>query len=147
MGHWRSGLGLVGWLGITFVAAFVGSRFMPGEWYTSLAKPSWNPPNALFGPVWTVLYILMAVAAWLVWRRGGFNSAGLALGLFIGQLVLNALWSYLFFGKHRPDLAFLDIGALWSTLVIVLVLFWRVHRGGRRHDGALSGLGEFCHGP
>lgn len=71
----------------------------------------------------------MGVAAWLVWRRSGFKDAGLALGLFIGQLVLNALWSYLFFGKHRPDLAFFDIVALWSAILVVLILFWRLHRG------------------
>lgn len=129
MTNMKSALGFVGWLGITFSAALVGSRFMPGVWYESLSKPSWNPPNAIFGPVWSVLYLLMAVAAWLVWRRSGFNGAGLALILFIIQLVLNALWSYLFFGKHRPDLAFLDIVALWFSIVIVLVLFWRAHRG------------------
>lgn len=122
-------LGLVGWLGITFSAAFIGSRYMPGEWYASLAKPSWNPPNAIFGPVWSVLYILMGVAAWLVWKRAGFNGAGLALGLFVVQLVLNGLWSYLFFGRYRPDLAFFDIVALWSVIVVLTVLFWRVHRG------------------
>lgn len=125
-------LGLVGWLGIVFVAAWVGSRYMPGEWYALLAKPSWNPPNWIFGPVWSVLYILMGVAAWLVWRRAGFSGAGPALVLFMAQLVLNALWSYLFFGRHRPDLAFLDIMALWTTIVLVTVLFWRVHRGAGR---------------
>lgn len=122
-------LGLVGWLGIVFVAAWMGSRYMPGEWYASLAKPSWNPPNGIFGPVWSVLYILMGVAAWLVWRRAGFSGAGPALVLFLAQLVLNALWSYLFFGRQRPDLALLDIVALWSAIVLVTVLFWRVHRG------------------
>jgi benzodiazapine receptor len=129
MTNLKSVLGLVGWLGITFSAAFVGSRFMPGEWYASLSKPSWNPPNAIFGPVWSVLYLLMGVAGWLVWRKSGFNGAGLALILFIAQLVLNALWSYLFFGKLRPDLAFLDIVALWFAILVVLVLFWREHRG------------------
>lgn len=121
--------GLVGWLGIVFVAAWVGSRSMPGEWYTSLVKPTWNPPSWIFGPVWSVLYILMGVAAWLVWRRAGFSGAGPALVLFLAQLILNALWSYLFFGRQRPDLAFFDIVALWSTIVLVTVLFWRVHRG------------------
>ncbi len=125
----KSTLGLGGWLGITFVAAFIGSRSMPGDWYASLVKPSWTPPNALFGPVWSVLYVLMAVAAWLVWRRAGFSDAGLALGVFLVQLVLNALWSYLFFGKHRPDLAFFDIVALWFAIVTVFILFGRVHRG------------------
>jgi tryptophan-rich sensory protein len=122
----RSTLGLVSWLAVSFAAAWIGSRFMPGAWYASLAKPAWNPPNAIFAPVWTVLYVLMSVAAWLVWRRAGFAGAGAALVLFLGQLVLNALWSYLFFGLHRPDLALLDIVLLWVAILVVAVLFWRV---------------------
>jgi benzodiazapine receptor len=128
VGIGKSTLGLAGWLAVSFTAAWVGSRFMPGAWYASLAKPSWNPPNSVFGPVWTVLYVLMGVAAWLVWRKAGFSGAGLALILFIVQIALNALWSYLFFGQHRPDMAFIDIAALWVVIVIVMVLFWRVDR-------------------
>jgi len=121
-------LGLVGWLAVTFAAAWVGSRFMPGAWYASLAKPSWTPPSGVFAPVWTVLYVLMAVSAWLVWRRVGFGTAGAALVLFVVQLALNALWSYLFFGLHRAGAAFLDIVALWLAILVVLVLFWRHDR-------------------
>jgi tryptophan-rich sensory protein len=98
---------------------------MPGAWYASLAKPAWNPPDAIFAPMWTALYVLMAVAAWLVWRRAGFAGAGTALALFVIQLVLNALWSYLFFGLNRPDIAFLEIVILWLAILLVLVLFWR----------------------
>jgi tryptophan-rich sensory protein len=98
---------------------------MPGAWYDALAKPAWTPPNAVFAPVWTILYVLMAVAAWLVWRRAGFMRAGVALSLFIAQLVLNALWSYLFFGAHRADLAFFEIVVLWAVILVVAVLFWR----------------------
>jgi translocator protein len=116
-------LGLLGWLAVSFVTALIGSRFMPGAWYASIAKPAWNPPNAIFGPVWTVLYVLMAVSAWLVWRRAGFSGA---LGLFVIQLALNALWSYLFFGLHRPDFAFFDILVLWAAILAVVLLFWRV---------------------
>ena len=122
----RSLLGLVGWLVVSFAAAAVGSRFMPGAWYASLAKPAWNPPAAVFAPVWTVLYTSMGVAAWLVWRRVGFSGAGAALALFGAQLVLNALWSYLFFGLHRPSVAFADIVALWVVILVVAALFWRV---------------------
>ena len=123
----KSMLGLVGWIAVTFCAALIGSRYMPGEWYAALAKPAWNPPNYIFGPVWSVLYMLMAVAAWLVWRKAGFGgAAGAGLGLFIVQLALNALWSYLFFGLHRLDIAFFDIVALWSVILCVVVLFWRV---------------------
>lgn len=118
-------LGLVGWWGLVFAAAWVGSRYMPGEWYASLAKPDWNPPNNIFAPVWSVLYILMGLAAWLVWRQARFSGAGGALGLFVIQLILNALWSYLFFGLHRPDLALFEIGVLWVAILVVTVLFWR----------------------
>ncbi len=122
----RSMLGLAGWLVVSFAAAWIGSRSMPGAWYASLVKPAWNPPAAVFAPVWTVLYTLMGVAAWLVWRRAGFAGAGVALGLFLLQLAINALWSYLFFGAHRPDLAFFDIVALWLAILAVMLLFWRV---------------------
>lgn len=118
--------GLIFWLAITFAAAFVGSRFMPGEWYAELRKPSWNPPGWVFGPVWTVLYVLMGAAAWLVWRKAGISGAPVALGIFVAQLVLNGLWSYLFFGLHRPGAALIDIVALWLLILATLVLFWRV---------------------
>jgi translocator protein len=121
----RNALGLVGWLVASFAAGGIGSRFAPGAWYASLAKPAWTPPNAVFAPVWSVLYLLIALAAWLVWRKAGFKGAGVALGLFVVHLALNALWSYLFFGLHRPDLAFFEIVALWSLAALVAVLFWR----------------------
>jgi tryptophan-rich sensory protein len=117
-------IGAIGWLALTFAAAWLGSRFLPDEWYKQLPKPSWNPPNSVFGPVWTVLYVLMAVAAWLVWRQQGFMAALLPLGLFIIQLLLNAAWSWLFFGRHRPDLALVDILVLWVTLLVTLISFW-----------------------
>jgi len=86
-------LGAVGAIVLTFGAAYVGSRFPVDEWYTALSKPSWNPPNWLFGPVWSVLYILMAISAWLVWREEGLLGAIVPLSIFILQLVLNAAWS------------------------------------------------------
>jgi len=128
MSRGKSLLGLFGWLVVCFSAAAVGSRFLPGDWYATLAKPPWNPPSAVFAPVWTVLYATMAVAAWLVWRRAGFAGAGVALAAFGAQLALNALWSYLFFGLHRPGVAFADIVALWFAILAVVLLF-------RRHDG------------
>jgi tryptophan-rich sensory protein len=124
----KSTLGLVGWLTVSFAAGWIGSRYPPGTWYASLAKPSWTPPGAVFGPVWSVLYAFMGMAAWLVWRRVGFGGAGAALVLFVVQLVLNALWSHLFFGLHRPDIAFFDIVALWLVILVVAVLFWREDR-------------------
>jgi len=125
MGILKSTLGLVGWLAVSFGAGWIGSRFRPDAWYESLAKPAWNPPNAIFGPVWSVLYALMGVAAWLVWRRAGFKEASAALVLFVVQLALNALWSYLFFGLHRVDLAFFEILVLWALILIVGILLWR----------------------
>jgi benzodiazapine receptor len=124
----RSMLGLIGWLLISFAAAGIGSRYMPGAWYAALSKPAWTPPNAVFAPVWTVLYVVMGICAWLVWRPAGFAGAAPALTLFVIQLVLNALWSYLFFGLHRPDLALLCIVALWIAILLVVILFWRADR-------------------
>ncbi len=117
-------LGAVGWLVVTFGAAAIGARFLPDEWYRGLKKPSWNPPTAVFGPVWTVLYLLMAVAAWLLWRRYGLAAAVLPLSFFVLQLVLNASWTWLFFGRHEIGAALIDILALWVVIVITIVLFW-----------------------
>lgn len=124
----RRWLGLAGWLAVTFLAAAIGSRFMPGAWYAALEKPSWTPPNAVFGPVWTVLYLLMAIAAWLVWQRAGWSGARTALALYLVQLAVNAAWSWLFFGRHDVALALADIIVLWLLILATLVLFWRVHR-------------------
>jgi len=118
-----AGIGLVGWLVLCFGAAAVGARFRPGEWYAALRKPSWTPPSWLFAPVWTLLYAMMAVAAWLVWRQTGLSSE---VGLFVVQLALNAAWSWLFFGLHRPGLAFADIVALWVAILGTLAAFWAV---------------------
>ncbi len=122
----HSVVGLILWLAIALAAGWIGSRFMPGAWYAELTKPSWNPPSYVFAPVWTVLYIMMGVAAWLVWRKAGFAGAATALLLFFVQLVLNALWSYLFFGAHRPDLAFIDIVALWLAILATAFAFGRI---------------------
>ena len=89
-------------------------------------KPVWNPPGWLFGPVWTALYTIMAIAAWLVWRRGGFAGQRVALSLFLLQLFFNALWSPLFFGWHQPGLAFVDIVLMWVTLLGTVIAFWKV---------------------
>jgi benzodiazapine receptor len=121
----RQIVGLSLWIVITFLAAGFGAQFQPGEWYAQLVKPSWTPPNWVFAPVWTVLYLLMAIAAWLVWRPQGFAAARLALILFQVQLGLNALWSWLFFGQQRPGLAVIDITLLWLAILLTLLAFWR----------------------
>ncbi|MHB1038308.1 MAG: TspO/MBR family protein [Pirellulales bacterium] len=87
-----------------------------------LTKPSWTPPGWLFGPVWSVLYLSMAVAAWLVWRKG---NAVMPLALFAVQLTFNAAWSWLFFGLHSPGMAFIDIVLLWAAIVATTIVFWR----------------------
>jgi translocator protein len=122
----RRAVGLILWLVVSVSAGWFGSRFIPGEWYAGLVKPSWNPPSSVFAPVWSTLYILMGVAAWLVWRKFGFAGAPVALGLFVFQLVLNALWSYLFFGLHQPAVAFVEIVVLWLAILATTIGFWRV---------------------
>ncbi len=121
----RSVLSLAGWLALTFAAAAVGGLFAPGEWYASLRKPVWNPPNWVFGSVWATLYIMMALAAWLAWKRGGWPVQRTALTLFLLQLLFNALWSSLFFGMKNPLVALVDIVLLWLTLLVTVVTFWR----------------------
>ncbi|MEO6801380.1 MAG: TspO/MBR family protein [Rhodanobacter sp.] len=135
MSHARQITGLIGWLVLSFVAAAVGAlaSVQAANFYQHLAQPSWAPPSSVFGPVWSVLYALMGVAAWLVWREGGWRRQRGVLALFVTQLALNALWSWLFFGWHLGALAFADIVLLWLLIVATLVGFWR----GRRLAGAL----------
>lgn len=121
-------LGLGGWLLLCFAAASLGAVFMPGQWYAALQKPSWNPPGWVFGPVWTALYTMMAVAAWLVWKQGGFAAQRRGLTPFLVQLALNAAWTPLFFGLHRPGLALAEILLLWLAIVWTIASFWPVHR-------------------
>jgi translocator protein len=124
---WKQWAGLAAWLGLCYLAAFVGSRFTDtGAWYQALQQPAWQPPDWLFGPVWTLLYAMMAVAAWLVWRDRGFRGAPAALSLFMVQLALNVAWSWLFFGEQRPDLAFGEIVLLWIAILATLLAFWRI---------------------
>lgn len=124
----RSALALAGWVLVCFAAAAMGGLFMPDEWYASLKKPSWNPPGWIFGPVWTGLYSTMAVAAWLVWKRGGFAAQRRALTLFLVQLALNAAWTPLFFGLHQPGLAFAEIVLLGLAIAATLSAFRGVSR-------------------
>ncbi len=124
----KSVVALIGWIVLCFSAAAFGSQFMPGEWYASLKKPTWNPPNWIFGLVWSALYTMMAVAAWLVWRRGGFKLNQLPLSLFLTQLFLNSLWSWLFFGLKNPALAFGEIVLLWLGIGATIIAFWPKQR-------------------
>lgn len=115
----------------TFAAAAIGSAATfqsVSTWYPTLAKPAWNPPGWIFGPVWSVLYVAMSVAGWRVWRIQTGPAARGVLRLYGAQLALNALWSVCFFGLRRPDLALIDIAGLWLLLVVALGRFWRADR-------------------
>ena len=116
-------LALAGFLFLVALAAAFGSAFPPGDWYAALEKPPLTPPNWIFAPVWTLLYVCIAVAAWLVWRAKAGPSA---LVLWSVQLLLNALWSWIFFGLHRPGTALVEILALFAVLAATLAWFWRV---------------------
>lgn len=123
-------LGLAGWLAVAFTAAAIGAfaSVDAGSFYAQLSRPSWAPPGWLFGPVWSALYTLMGIAAWLVWRVRGVAGARSALALFIVQLAANALWSWLFFVWHLGAAAFVEVLILWGLILATGVSFWRIHR-------------------
>ena len=122
-------IALIVWLVVSLAAGGVGALATRNarEFYASLAKPAWAPPGWLFGPVWTVLYVLMGVAAWLVWRSAGWGGASGALSLFLVQLVCNAAWSWIFFAWRSGALAFADIVLLLVLIVATMLAFARVH--------------------
>ena len=119
-------IGLAGWLLLSLAAAGVGAvaSVRANMFYQELSRPEWAPPAWIFGPVWSVLYLLMAIAAWFVWRQHGFRESGMALWLFIAQLTANALWSWLFFSWHNGAWAFYEILILWVLLLCTVASFW-----------------------
>jgi tryptophan-rich sensory protein len=123
---------LAAFIVVSFLAAALGSAATTNgvtTWYTTIVKPTWNPPNWVFAPVWTTLYLLMSIAAWRAWRAAATPSeATKTLWLYGAQLVLNALWSVLFFSLHRPDLALLEIVLFLSLLITLFVRFARTDR-------------------
>jgi tryptophan-rich sensory protein len=124
----KSVAGLAVALTVCYGAAGVGGFFTAGSiqgWYATLAKPSWNPPAWVFGPVWTVLYGMMAVAVWLVWLQRHDRPITVPIAWFAVQLIFNAAWSPLFFGLHRIDLALVDIAGLWIALAVTARLFFK----------------------
>ena len=125
----RQAAGLLGWLLLTFAIAAIGALASAnaGAFYGELTRPSWAPPGWLFGPVWSTLYALMGISAWLVWRTRGFTGARSALVLFIVQLAANALWGWLFFVWHRGGLAFAEVLLLWCLIMATVVSFWRIN--------------------
>jgi benzodiazapine receptor len=124
-------LGLVAWLALVFAVAAAGAIASSdaGTFYARLVKPTWAPPSGAFGPVWTVLYTLMGIAAWLVWRRRDVQPVGLPLTLFVVQLAVNGLWSWLFFAWRLGALAFGDVVLLLVLIVATTIAFYRVSRG------------------
>jgi len=119
-------------VGVSIGAGIIGSLFTTSaipEWYAALVKPEFTPPDSLFGPVWTLLFALMGIAAFLVWKRGFTHApVRVALSIFGVQLILNTLWSIIFFGFQNPALAFFDIVLLWGTILATIVFFHRVSR-------------------
>lgn len=122
-------------LAVSFAAAAIGSVFTFSAiptWYALLAKPSFSPPNWLFGPVWSLLYTLMGVALFRVWNTKPTASTKprrtLAFSLFGAQLVFNALWSIVFFGLHQLGPALIVIAALWLAILACIITFWRLER-------------------
>ena len=103
----------------------IGVNFMPGDWYAALEKPWFNPPNWLFGPVWTILYVMIAVAGWRTWRRG---PAGLPMQLWFGQMAFNFMWTPAFFGLHLPGLALLLLAVMLALIVLFIRLTWSPDR-------------------
>ncbi|HYP26583.1 MAG TPA: TspO/MBR family protein [Blastocatellia bacterium] len=126
MGARSEWIGLIIFLVVCFAVAGLGGMATTPEipnWYQRLAKPSWTPPNWLFGPVWTVLYVFMAVAAWLVWRRAGWHGSDGALTIFGIQLALNLAWSFIFFKFHLTGWAFAEVALLWVAIAVTIVKF------------------------
>ncbi|MEM5470579.1 TspO/MBR family protein [Hoeflea sp. AS60] len=108
---------------LVIATASSGSIFKPGEWYRSLRKPSWTPPGWAFPVVWSILYIAIGVSGWLVWQAQGM---GIAMGLWLLQLVFNGAWSWLFFGRRRMDLAFGNICLMFLTIIAYMITAWPV---------------------
>jgi tryptophan-rich sensory protein len=129
MGSGRDIIGLVVAVAGTQAAGGLSALASGGDFeafFRELRKPAGTPPPAVFGPAWTVLYLLMGIAAWLVWREGITRKTAVALGLFAAQLALNFAWSLIFFGQQRIGIALVEIAVLWLFILATIVAFWRV---------------------
>ncbi|WP_088343586.1 TspO/MBR family protein [Rhodomicrobium vannielii] len=120
-------MALVGFLGLVAAAAALGGQWGARPWYNTLSKPSWTPPNWLFPIAWTVLYVMIAIAGWLIWRTP-HPERELLLTLWGAQLLLNALWSYIFFGRKAVALALAELILLWLSIATFTIIAWRVDR-------------------
>jgi len=124
-------LALLAWIAVcvgggALVGVFTNGGTSP--WYLGLTKPAWNPPSWIFAPVWTTLYALMGIAAWRIWRRGGWRTNAPALNLFVAQLIVNFAWSFFFFSFHQIALALVDIALLWLLIVLTIRRFGGIDR-------------------
>lgn len=121
-------IGLIVWLAIVFIAAAIGAAASvdASTFYAQLVRPTWAPPASAFGPVWSVLYLLMGIAAWLAWRERAASNVRAALTLFVVQLCANSLWSWLFFAWKNGALAFAEVLLLLALIAVTIVVFWRI---------------------
>ena len=126
--HLRSALALLGWIAFSFVASISGAVVSTRDWYAELVKPAWNPPPWVFAPVWTTLYLLIGIAAWLVWRNGGWSQQRRPLTWWVVQWALNLVWTPLFFGLHWIGAATIEIAVLWVAILMTIANFARVSR-------------------
>ena len=126
----REWIALLGWIALTIAAGAAGAAgsIDAPTFYRALDRPAWAPPAGVFGPVWSVLYLMMAAAAWLAWKESGWQKGRSALVLFCVQLIPNVLWSWLFFAWHRGGLAQADIVILWALVVATVIAFYRIRR-------------------
>ena len=124
----KQAIGLIVFIVVCLGAGGLGAIATTPEidgWYKTITKPTWNPPDYVFGPVWTTLFITMAIAGWLVWKPAGFKAVMVPLSLFGIQLVLNVAWSWVFFGLHQPGWAVIEIIVLWAVILATTVTFFR----------------------
>jgi len=131
----QSALAMLGFVLLSLSAGAVGGIATAGSiggWYQTIAKPEWNPPGWVFGPVWTTLYLMMGIAAWLVWRKAKAGEKALPLGLFAVQLALNAFWSFVFFAWHQIGWALVEIIVLWVAIAATIASFSRVSKTAAR---------------
>ena len=121
---------LIAFIVLCFSAAAFGSVFTNKSlktWYQTIKKPTWNPPNKIFGSVWSALYLMMALAGWMVWERLPQKGHSIPMALFFIQLVLNTVWSAVFFGLRNPGWAFLEVILLWVFIALTVISFWNVY--------------------
>lgn len=117
---------LFGFIAVCAMVAVSGAYFRPDAWYIALKKPSWQPPDWLFAPVWTILYAMIAVSGWLVWKKTGFAGAPIAFAIYAIQLVVNALWSAVFFGMHRIGASIVVVALMWLAVAANTIAFYAI---------------------